>query len=59
MMSLPLRVSVGVENLVIMVMFFTEGTYQRRNLTRVGNVTPEAQKLFNKLKKEFSKKKAG
>jgi len=56
---LPLRVSVGVENLVIMVMFFTEGTYQRWNLTRVGNVTPEAQKLFNKLKKEFSKKKAG
>ena len=43
---------------MIMVMFFTEGTYQRWNLTRVGNVTQEAQKLFKKLKKEFSKKQA-
>ncbi len=44
---------------MVMVMFFTEGKYQKWNLTRVGNITPEAQKLFNKLKKEFSKKQAG
>ena len=44
---------------MVMVMFFTEGKYQKWNLTRVGKITPEAQKLLNKLKKEFSKKQAG